>query len=282
MACALCGLHASSYGDRVGFGMAQWGRRGLLSLLPHPLPPRRGGEPQRVACGVGREGVGTGAPLRKGLRRLRAAAAAAASGGSLCHPVQKPRRPSKSSLVYSSREEHLGPRRPGLASVGVWLSRRHSSLGPRCAKCLGHFAPLAEPLSYCLLWPSLGVCHTGRRLRPAPRKTEGRVGPAGRRHRQPGEMLGAGSVGQGRLEGETPRVHGRAGALPQAPGEALIWKGRLPQAAVSRVWRQACRVQGPLEYTDVCSLPSKLFLAFMESPLKHKCQVCAVTEGPVL
>lgn len=36
------------------------------------------------------------------------------------------------------------------------------------------------------------------------------------------------------------------------------------------------------KYTDTCSLPSKLFLAFAESPLKHKCQVCTVTEGLVL
>lgn len=30
---------------------------------------------------------------------------------------------------------------------------------------------------------------------------------------------------------------------------------------------------------DMCSLPSKLFLAFVESPLRHKCQVCAVTRS---
>ena len=29
----------------------------------------------------------------------------------------------------------------------------------------------------------------------------------------------------------------------------------------------------------MCSLPSKLFPAFVESPLKHKCQVCAVTRS---
>lgn len=36
------------------------------------------------------------------------------------------------------------------------------------------------------------------------------------------------------------------------------------------------------KYTDTCSLPSKLFLAFAESPLEHKCQVCTLTEGLVL
>lgn len=32
----------------------------------------------------------------------------------------------------------------------------------------------------------------------------------------------------------------------------------------------------------MCGLPSKLFLAFVESPFKPKCQLCIVTTGLVL
>lgn len=88
-------------------------------------------------------------------------------------------------------------------------------------------------------------------------------------------------------------------ALPQAPCEALpqAWSClvlsslfdlerviTLKQLSTGPwVWRQrSVPYTGHWKYTAMCSLSSKLFLAFVESPLKHKCQVCAVTKGLVL
>lgn len=42
---------------------------------------------------------------------------------------------------------------------------------------------------------------------------------------------------------------------------------------------EVCPIKDHRKYTGMCSLPSKLFLAFEESPLKHKCQVCS-NKGP--
>lgn len=55
---------------------------------------------------------------------------------------------------------------------------------------------------------------------------------------------------------------------------ALIWSS-WPLAA-GPVAREV-----PWKQTDMSSLPSRLVGAFVESPLKGKCQVRAVTEGPV-
>lgn len=95
MASALCGLCAPVFGDRVGFGMArQLGRRGLLSLLPHHPAFRWGGNCREQHAEYGGRLWELETP-KKGLLRLRAAAAVATSGGS--QTVSRPEVPPSES-----------------------------------------------------------------------------------------------------------------------------------------------------------------------------------------
>lgn len=86
-----------------------------------------------------------------------------------------------------------------------------------------------------------------------------------------------------------PRHHGRPATAIELLGVVFTFlsgKGDHPKAAVHRPLGLETGLSHPYkdhwEYTDMCSLPFNLFLAFVESPFKHKCQVCTVTKGLVL
>lgn len=126
-----------------------------------------------------------------------------------------------SAIPYSSWEE--GPaQQASLVFLRARLSCRHSGLvglWPHRA-LFGHFSPLPQPLGYCSLglpWgpaPPAAICTwLPERQRAAWGHWE--VTPTAK------ETLGAGGVG-GESEWETQQARRRAGALPQALGEALI------------------------------------------------------------
>lgn len=232
MAWAFSGLHAPSYGDRMGFGMAQRGKRGLLSLVPHPLhhhpptPTQRGASESGVQSAEG--GRGNRSPSGRGLRRWRAAAAVAVGGG-------------VGAIPHGSWEEglallrvrlpcrHSRPRRPRAPSLPVWV-----------------LCPPPPAPGLLLAWPSLGACHTGSQMHPAPRKTEGRMGPLGG---DPSGQKDAGSWRRGRVRvGDTASPQEGGGTAP-GPGGGFDLERQFPQSSclpAPRVWIQACHVQGPL------------------------------------
>lgn len=158
-----------------------------------------------------------------------------------------------------------------------------------------------KSLSYCLLWPFLGFRHAGNPsvYLAAPRKAEDRVGPAGRCLQ--GDMTPG---NQGRcwdLARIGAREGGNGAVCPQegrgaAPGTGSgLWQARSCSMLSSRfdleriitreqlstgLW--VCRerpVPHNWKYTDMCSLPSKLFPAVVESPLNQVSGVCS-HKGP--
>lgn len=227
--------------------------------------------------------MGTGDPLRKGLLRLRAAAVAAVGCVSRCHLLFRwPAVKSQLCLQQLGTAPVPPKARPGLCwSVAL---PQALGLGTCLASCLPDSLFGALCLPACLPeFPNAAFPRVppATRLRLAPRKT----GPT----RRCWELAGRGHSGGNAVcpqegGGAAPAPAEATGTELQACPHALIWRGRYPGAAVHwpQVWRQACCIQGPLEYTAMCRLPSKLFPACMESPLKHKCQVRVVTKGPVL
>lgn len=213
--------------------------RALVSGPTTPLPRPRG-EPQRVVCRVRREGVGTGAPPGE-----------ASGDGEL--QLQWPWVVELvPSLTAAGRRAQ--PPWAGLAFLRVRLSYGHIGLGPHCS-LFGHFAPLPQPLGYSLFglpWGSATLAAFCTRLPERQKATWGcrEVTPVAR------ETLGAGMGGES--EWETQQAHRRAGALPQALGEALIWKGSSPGAAVCRPPGSGDRPATCRDHWDVWHVQSPL------------------------
>lgn len=229
---------------RVGFGMAWWGRRRLLSLVPHPLHHHPPALTQRGATESGMQsaegGRGNWSPSGRGLRRWRAAAAAAVGG-------------RVSAIPHSSWEEGPAPAGgPGLCQreAVLWARRPRASLLPVWALCPPSPAP-----GLLLVWPSLGVCHTGSCLYPASRKTQGHMGPQGGDPSSQRRWELAGGESQ---SGRCSKPAGGGGSLPQALGEALIWKGSSPGAAVCRPLGSGDRPATCKDHWDVWHVQSPL------------------------
>lgn len=228
--------------------MAQRAKRGLLSLVPHPLhhhpptPTQRGASESGVQSAEG--GRGNRSPSGRGLRRWRAAAAVAVGGrvGAIPHssweegpgPVGQPGLSQSEAPLQA-----LGPRRPRAPPLPVWV-----------------LCPPPPAPGLLLAWPSLGVCHTGSHLRPAPRKTEGRVGPLGG---DPSGQRDAGSWWGGELRVGDAASPQEGGGTAPGPGGGFDLERQFPQSSclpAPRVWIQACHVQRPLGCMTCAVSPS--------------------------
>lgn len=140
---------------------------GPTSPAPPPPQPRPRGEPQREVCRVRREGVGTGAPPGEAsgdgelqlqwLWVVELVPSLTAAGRRAWAP-----RAGLAFLRVRLPCRHSRPRRPRAPSLPVWV-----------------LCPPPPAPGLLLAWPSLGACHTGSQMHPAPRKTEGRMGPLG-------------------------------------------------------------------------------------------------------
>lgn len=172
------------------------------------------------------------------------------------------------------------------------------SLWPRRFPLWSTLPAFPKSLSCCLPQPSLGFCHIGNPSETGCCQNRGPCGGSGEVSAgrgdtwQQGEMLGA-----GRKRGIQRRETGQCVQESKGPapgtmgGPAQAWTCLVPSSCfdLERVITRSSCPQAPesgdrgLSHTrtpgNMCSLPSKLFLAFEESPPKHKCQVCS-HKGP--
>lgn len=194
-----------------------------------PAPTQRGAAESGVQSEEG--GRGNRSPSRRGLRRWRAAAAVAVGG-------------RVGAIPHSSWEEGPAPvGRPGFSQseAVLWAHRPWASPLPVWALCPPPPAP-----GLLLVWPSLGVCHAGSHLHPAPRKTEGHVGLQGG---DPSGQRDAGSWHGGRVRVGDAASSQEGGGTAPGPGGGFDLERQLPWSSclpAPGIWRQACHVQGPL------------------------------------
>lgn len=196
--------------------------------------PRPRGEPQRAVCRVRREGVGTGAPPGEAsgdgelqlqwLWVVELVPSLTAAGRRAWAP-----RAGLAFLRVRLPCRHSRPRRPRAPSLPVWV-----------------LCPPPPAPGLLLAWPSLGACHTGSQMHPAPRKTEGRMGPLGG---DPSGQKDAGSWRRGRVRVGDAASPQEGGGTAPGPGGGFDLERQFPQSSclpAPRVWIQACHVQGPL------------------------------------
>ena len=133
-------------------------------LVPAPTPsaPQKGRGATESGMRSGEGGCGNGSPTEE--RPLKIESCSCSGRGRWESVPSRPEAPPTCPRAASSTAAGRSTWDP---KGRAWpLSECGSPAGTRAlglvvplasqVPCLGHFAPLAEPLSYCLLWPSLG------------------------------------------------------------------------------------------------------------------------------